>query len=275
MPFSHVLCGKGAGAAGGSLRARSRARTSGPQSIQFWRAPPATVRPPGGLPIGNLINRAIGVVAALAALGPVSRLMVVIEPDNTRAVADFHTAFNLLLALIFLPLLKPYALLAALTPGAGQSELIQGRPVYLDPAARDTPIVALGGAARGALRLADVLEAMLAGLREAFDKGDRRQIGETKRLDDILDKLNASIKAYITAINPDALSDEDHRRARELLAFTINLEHAGDIVEKNLLGIVTKKLKRGVGFRRPGQAGTADPDRSASGKPEYGSLSCS
>ena len=126
--------------------------------------------------------------------------------------------------------------------------------MYLDPSARDTPIVALGGAAREALRLADVVESMLAGLREAFAKGDRRQISETKRLDDTLDKLNTAIKAYITAIDPDALSDEDHRRVREILAFTTNMEHAGDLIEKNLLGIVTKKLKRGVSFSKAGQA---------------------
>ena len=39
------------------------------------------------------------------------------------------------------------------------------RPLYLDAAARETPPVALGNAAREALRLADVLEAMLLALR--------------------------------------------------------------------------------------------------------------
>ena len=63
------------------------------------------------LPIGNLLNRVIGVAIALAVLGPVSRLMVVFDPDNARAVADFHTAFNLVLALVFFPLLGPYAAL--------------------------------------------------------------------------------------------------------------------------------------------------------------------
>ena len=75
--------------------------------------------------------------------------------------------------------------------------------MYLDPVARETPIMAIGGAVREALRLADVLETMLVGLREAFEKGARRQITETKRLDDILDKLNTAIKAYITSIDPD------------------------------------------------------------------------
>jgi phosphate:Na+ symporter len=205
------------------------------------------------LPIGNLLNRAIGVTICLALLGPISRLMVVFDTDNARAIADFHTAFNLVLALIFFPLLRPYAALLRRLLPTRVNQTDPGRPIYLDPVARDTPVVAIGGAAREALRLADVLETMLSGLREAFAKGDRRQISETKRLDDVLDKLNTAIKAYVTSIEPDALSDADHRRVREILTFATNMEYAGDIVTRNLLGIVTKRLKRGVSFSGAGQ----------------------
>jgi phosphate:Na+ symporter len=206
------------------------------------------------LPIGNLLNRAIGVAIGLAALGPVSRLIVTVDPNNARAVADFHTAFNLLLAVVFFPLLGPYsALLQRLLP-TQVKQADPGQPMYLDPAARDTPVVALGAAAREALRLADVLDAMMSGLREALVKGDRRQIAETKRLGDVLDKLNDAIKSYVTTIDPDALSDADHRRVREVLAFSINMEHAGDIIARNLLGIANKKIKRGVSFSKAGEA---------------------
>jgi phosphate:Na+ symporter len=206
------------------------------------------------LPIGNLINRAFGVAVGLALIGPIGRGMVVIEPDTARAVADFHTAFNLVVAAIFFPLLTPYAyLLRRLFPTQVKQDDPR-RPMYLDPAARDTPIVAIGGAVREALRLADVLDTMLVALREAFVKGDRRQISETRRLDDILDSLNSAIKAYITSIDPDALSEADHRRVDEVLAFITNMEHAGDIIENNLLGIATKMLKRGVKFSTAGQA---------------------
>ena len=206
------------------------------------------------LPIGNLINRAIGIAVALALLGPIGRFMVMIEPDNARAVADFHTAFNLLLAAIFFPLLKPYAYLLRRMLPAQINQADPGRPIYLDPTACETPIVAIGGAVREALRLADVVETMLVGLREAFAKGDRWQISETRRLDDILDSLNTAIKSYIIAIDPDALSDADHRRVDEVLTFITNMEHAGDIIEKNLLGIATKKLRRGVNFSKAGEA---------------------
>ena len=74
------------------------------------------------LPIGNLLNRVIGVAIALAALGPVSRLMVVFVPDNARAVADFHTAFNLVLALVFLSTTRPLCCaLAAPAPRTSHS----------------------------------------------------------------------------------------------------------------------------------------------------------
>ena len=59
------------------------------------------------LPVGNLLNRVIGVVLGLALLGPISRLVVTIEPDTARSVADFHTLFNLAMALVFLPVLGP------------------------------------------------------------------------------------------------------------------------------------------------------------------------
>ena len=61
------------------------------------------------LPLGNLVNRIVGLAVALVALPYISPWLTAIEPNSARAVADFHTAFNLVLAAIFFPLLKPYA----------------------------------------------------------------------------------------------------------------------------------------------------------------------
>jgi phosphate:Na+ symporter len=206
------------------------------------------------LPIGNFVNRLIGVVCAIAALPYISPWIVTVDPNNARAVADFHTAFNVVLALIFFPLLGPYAnvLKRWLPSRINQSD--PSRPIYLDPVARETPVLAIGAAAREALRMADVLESMLVGLRESFDNANRKQIGETKRLDDVLDKLNTAIKVYVTSLDSEALGEVDLRRAREILGFATNIEQAGDIVDKNLLAIVSKAAKRGVTFSKSGQA---------------------
>ncbi|MEX3935152.1 Na/Pi cotransporter family protein [Paraburkholderia phymatum] len=206
------------------------------------------------LPVGNLLSRAVGVVMVLAVLGPLGQLMVAMEPDNARVVADFHTLFNLVLACLFLPVLSPYArLLARLLPQR-VDPADPSRPLYLDPAARQMPMVALGNAAREALRLADVLGEMLAGARAALVDGDRKLIVETRRRDDILDHLNTAIKTYLTSLDPEQLSENDHRRLHEILTFAINIEQAGDVVDRNLLPHATKRVKRGLAFSKEGEA---------------------
>ncbi len=206
------------------------------------------------LPLGNLINRLAGVVLALVLLAPIGRLMVTIEPNTSRAVADFHTIFNLVLAALFFPFLRSYAALLRRWLPQKVDPDDPSRPLYLGAAARETPVVALGGAAREALRLADVLEAMLQGLRDAVAKGDRRRIGETRRLDDVLDKLNTAIKSYLVSLDPAAMTDADQRRAREILRFATNMEQAGDVVDRGLLGLVSRKIRRGLAFSQEGQA---------------------
>jgi phosphate:Na+ symporter len=211
---------------------------------------PAARRPP----IGNLLTRVLGVACALAVLPYVARFVIVIEPNAARAVADFHTAFNVAIALVFLPLLTPFAnLLRRLIPSR-IDQTDPSRPIYLDPSAREMPALALGSTAREALRMADVLEGMLIGFRDTLEKGDRKQIGDTRRMDDVLDKLNGAIKTYVTSLDTEAFGDEDFRKAREILFFTTNLEQAGDIIDRNLLNIANKLSRRGLAFSESGRA---------------------
>jgi phosphate:Na+ symporter len=215
----------------------------------------ATGGDPAGkrLPLGNLLNRTVGVIFGLIALPYVGTLLVSIEPDPARAVADFHTAFNIILAGAFLPLLRPYAALLRRLLPARVDPADPAQPIYLAAVASEAPVIAIGAAAREAMRLADVLETMLFGLRDAFARADRRQIGETKRLDDVIDKLNTAIKSYLTSLDPDFLNDDDPRRIAEILSFATHMEQAADIVDKSLLGVAMKKLRRGLVFSDEGQ----------------------
>jgi phosphate:Na+ symporter len=198
------------------------------------------------LPLGNLLNRLLGCVVALALLHRIGPWMMRLDDDPARAVADFHTLFNIVLAAAFLPVLAPYAwVLRKLLPARVAAD-DPSRPRYLDHAALETPPIALAAAAREALRMADALEAMLARAADALASTDRRLIGEVRRLDDVLDRLNTAIKTYLTALDPDALSDADHRRLSQILMFATNLEAAGDVVDRDLMGYAAKLLKRGI-----------------------------
>jgi phosphate:Na+ symporter len=206
------------------------------------------------VPAGNLLNRLVGVVLGLALLNWIGPWLVAIEPDNGRVVADFHTAFNLVTAALFLPLLQPFARLLVWLLPARAVTADPSKPIYLDPTSRETPAIALAGAAREALRMADTLEAMLRGALDALDQGDRKRVVATKGLDDVLDHLNRAIKVHLTELEPDTLDEHDNRRLAEILTFITNLEHGGDIVERSLMAIAAKRLKRGLAFSAEGQA---------------------
>jgi phosphate:Na+ symporter len=204
------------------------------------------------LPIGNLLNRAVGCVLGLALLGVIGPWLVSFEPDAYRAVADFHTFFNIAMAVLFFPVLRPLARLLRRTLPARAVPTDPSRPVYLDNDAFEIPAIAIAAASREALRMADVLETMIRAALEGLDRGDRKSIAETKRLDDVLDRLNSAIKAYLTSLDHESIDGEDDRRLSEVLAFITNLEHAGDIVERGVAANLAKRAKRNLAFSREG-----------------------
>jgi phosphate:Na+ symporter len=206
------------------------------------------------LPIGNLLNRVVGCVLGLALLSMTGPWLVSFQPSAYRAVADYHTFFNLVMAALFFPVLGPLARFLQWMLPARATPTDPSRPVYLDHAALEIPAVALAAASREALRMADVLETMLNAALEALDRGDRKRIAETKRLDDVLDRLNSAIKAYLTSLDSELLDTEDDRRLSEILAFITNLEHAGDIVERGVAANLAKRAKRNLAFSAEGTA---------------------
>ena len=70
---------------------------------------------------------------------------------------------------------------ATIAPGEGGCAGPVVADFYLDEAARETPVVAIGAAAREALRLADMLEAMLLAARDAFVTDDRKRVAEVRQ----------------------------------------------------------------------------------------------
>jgi len=206
------------------------------------------------LPVGNLLTRMVGVAVALLLLDRIGPLVSGFEPNAGRAVADFHTAFNVIVAAVFLPALTPIAALLRRWLPARVDPADPSRPIYLDPAARETPIVAIGAAAREALRLVDVLAEMLAGARNTLSTDDRRLVAQAKRRDDVLDSLNTAIKSYLAALDPDEVSDAEQRRIMQVLIFAMSIEQAGDVVDRALLPHAQKRMKRGLVFTRNQQS---------------------
>ncbi|HET7594588.1 MAG TPA: Na/Pi cotransporter family protein, partial [Stellaceae bacterium] len=206
------------------------------------------------LPLGNLATRLVGCALALPLLDPLAGVLARLEPDAARQAADFHTLFNLVLAALFILPLDAFArMLRRLLPAAAQSA-DPAAPAYLDAAAMQTPSVALTCAARETLHMGDIVAAMLRQSMTALLTNDRKLVSEVEGMDNAVDKLHEAIKLYVTEVTREPLDVEDSRRAMEIIAFAINLEHIGDIVEMNLMELAAKKIKSKLKFSREGAA---------------------
>jgi phosphate:Na+ symporter len=206
------------------------------------------------LPLGNLINRLVGVAVALPLLHPLGDLFARLDPNPTRMTADFHTAFNVVLALVFVFVLDGLAAVLQKMLPEPAKRADPAAPLYLDQIAIDTPSVALACAARETLHMGDVVEDMLRKAMTALMTNDRKLAAEVSRMDNVVDRLDEAIKLYVTKITRGSLDDRDGRRATEIIAFTINLEHIGDIIDKNLVELANKKIKHKYEFSKEGAA---------------------
>ena len=211
---------------------------------------PATRR----LPLGNLLNRVVGCALVLPFLHPIADMLQWIEPNASRAAADFHTVFNVALALVFiLPLGALAALLTRFLPEKKKPS-DPATPLYLDETAIDTPSVALVCAARETLHIGDIVETMLRQTMTALLTDDRKLVAEISRMDNAVDGLDEAVKLYVTKLTRASLDERDGHRAMEIISFSINLEHVGDIIDKNLMELATKKIKRRLVFSKAGAA---------------------
>ena len=100
--------------------------------------------------------------------------------------------------------------------------------------------------------MGDLVETMLRDSFEVFRGNDRQKLATLQRLENSVDRLHEAIKLFVTDVSREPLSAQESRRAAEILSFTTNLEHIGDIVDKSLLELADKKIRHQLRFSNEG-----------------------
>jgi phosphate:Na+ symporter len=202
------------------------------------------------LPLGNVMVRLLGCAIALPLLPFWVALLTRLDANAARLVVNFHTAFNLVLAALFiLPTDRMARFLIRMLPDPPKPA-DPGAPLYLESAALDAASIALTNASRETLRMADMVDSMLRGTLEALRQGDRRRATDISRAGRTVQRLGGAIRAYLADLgNEQPLDDEQEgARAQEILSAVINLEHIGNLIANSLMEFVVKKIRRGKPF---------------------------
>lgn len=116
-----------------------------------------------------------------------------------RELANAHTMFNVVNALLFLPFIRQFAALVTwVTPDRPQVGVIE--PKYIDLGLLRTPGIALAKARMEMLRMSYRVRSML--------EGDRDALADVRERDDEVDALHGLILEYLGQISQMQLSEE-------------------------------------------------------------------
>lgn len=205
--------------------------------------------------LGNLLMRIGGAVVALPFVSPITSWMALLSSDPAWTALNFHLVFNLALAMGGLPSVYRVAVLAKrLIPDVSAGAQTRGTPRHLDPSLLESPSEALACAMRETLSMGDIVFDMLKRSLPAVESSDMKFVKEIEDADDDVDVLYEAIKHYLVRASKADLGEEDSRRYMEILSFTTNLEHIGDIIDKNLMELASKKIKKQYTFSAEGLA---------------------
>ncbi len=210
------------------------------------------------VPLGNLVFKVIGIAAVAPFVGLWLREMRPWLNDSATLVVLFHLSFNVVVALIFIGLTELVARWVEQWLPKIDKSTVAGRQRHLDASALATPSLAISCAVRESMHQADVVEAMLRGVLGVIKNNDTQLAQDLQKMDDTVDELYSDIKYYLTKISREALSEEEGRRWTDIVSFTINMEQIGDIIERVLADIESKKIKPGREFSEAGMAEITD-----------------
>jgi phosphate:Na+ symporter len=208
--------------------------------------------------LGNFLFKLIGCIAVAPFLANVETLLAAIDPSENRLVVHFHLLFNVAIAVAFVFFTEQIARVATRLMPAKPDVDAPGKPRYLDPSALATPALAIGNAAREAMRIGDVIEQMLTGMLTVLKSNDRALAERLRKMDDVVDDLYTAIKLYLTQISREALEEKEGRRWADIVSFTINMEQVGDIIERIITDLEEKKIDKGRSFSAAGMQEICD-----------------
>jgi phosphate:Na+ symporter len=192
------------------------------------------------VPVGNLLMRGMGFLGATA----------------SDQIVNAHILFNVIILIAGLPLagLVYRASEKIVALGAKQAaEPVQVTELSaLSETALSSPPQALANATREVVRVCETVEIMLKRIIELYENADEDKINALAALDDRVDERHAAIKIYLAKLIRNPLTEDQALRCQELIGACVKLEQVGDIIVRNMLVHVRKKMALNLEFTPEG-----------------------
>jgi phosphate:Na+ symporter len=162
-----------------------------------------------------------------------------------RYIANGHTMFNLVNAMIFLMFL-PVLIKAAILLSPREKET-DGFKTNLNHIFDDSPIAALAQVRSEIVKMARLADLTLRNTVECMENRNCKRLGNWKPYEEQLDLMKQEITTYLTKIYQGNVTESEAREVASLMRMTNNIEKIGDSVE-NLAKLTNRIIEEGVEF---------------------------
>ena len=152
--------------------------------------------------------------------------------DVSRQVANFHTIYNSVSAVLMFPLIKPVAKMAEkIMPDAPGDELFSRKLLYVTNDLSKSPAIMITQAHAEMMRFADVCRTNLHTALESFFERSEDKAELVIEREKTINYLNHEINSYLVSLYSKGLPENDVSRISTMLSVTSDLERIGDLAE--------------------------------------------
>ena len=152
--------------------------------------------------------------------------------DVSRQVANFHTIYNSVSAVLMFPLIKPVAKLAEkLMPDSAEDEFYSRKLLYCSNDVSKSPSIMITQAHKEIMRFADICRANLHTALESFFDRDEDKAEAVIEREKTINFLNHEINSYLVSLYGKGLHESDVSRVSTMLSVASDLERIGDLAE--------------------------------------------
>jgi phosphate:Na+ symporter len=177
------------------------------------------------------------------------------EPIDMGGIANFHTFFNVVVTVCFMPftrLLEKLAVWTIRDKDEKEEEKTQAATGdFTVPALEDrlliSPSLAIGQANRTAVTMGKLALYNFGQMKKLFEKFDKDIFDKLNENEEKIDLMEDRLNAYLVKINDCELTDYENRRVTELLHLTSEFERIGDYT-MNLIEDAQKLGDEGISF---------------------------
>jgi len=196
--------------------------------------------------ISHLLFNIIGAIIFLIIFKPYLSLISNTSSDLVRQIANAHTFFNIFCAFAMLPFTNQFVkLVKKLVPG--EETIIETGTKFIDKRLLKIPSFALDALKKETIRLMEIVKGNMELVWGMIIKNSKKPIQQVLITENVINNINKEIQAFAPLLVSQSLPKEQSVEVNLYVNVSSQIERIGDIV-KGTAELVEEKVQVGANF---------------------------